>query len=222
MVDAKKIINHQHFPVLLGGVIALWAYSSDWKWQILIILSVPVILEFINIAWLEEKYNLIKKYHLLMKHLERLSCENDFCNQKIKESIQKTMTNPQHLTLYLHWKNYFELNEKRLNRNFNILNNKINKIVGIRYRLLWWTNVNSIEDNFIWFLNDVKSLCELVLFKQGYENVMNTDVYDVQNEYVNFLRELEKPEYYEIRKKIPKELMSAPKLLLGGPFYGKS
>ncbi len=193
----------------LFGVINLAVYHFDLipKWGIELIFFVLLIVWGINIFWLGNKLDLIKKYSSLMKkHLDNLSSVNGKSNQ----IITKTITSLKNLDNdYSLWNICFESKQRDINKQFYKLHTTLDNLKSFPYYLLW-ANETQINNEFIALVRDTKIMYEdfaqIVNSKRIF--VAESDCIIIKNMYEDLTHALK--DFDEI--KIPQELLSCPLL----------
>ncbi|MFZ3059881.1 MAG: hypothetical protein WA102_09115 [Candidatus Methanoperedens sp.] len=181
---------------------------------IVVAIILVVLIVWAIIRWsLERNLSLIKRYDLLMKPLGELSRMNSNGNRIFLEVKEVIKDPPKNVNLSLCCEKYSELKLKQrdVNRKFNELNEKLDKLISIPYRL-YWTDTVLIEKEFAELFSDTKTLHEDFIATMNCGNIseylFDCDVLIAA--YKDFFSALNA--FIEIKNKIPKDILSPPPL----------
>lgn len=160
---------------------------------------------------IESDIQLINKYTSLMNLLGKLSCIESISNKKISDVINHNYPLQEPNSLFW-WKEFIGQKQRDVNRKFDELNNILNKLFLIPYRLFWWENIIPlIKKDFVVLLGDTRILYNALNEMANCKNIspydFKVDFSVIMTEYNDFILALNESQNKEIKDTIPKRML---------------
>lgn len=213
----KKLLISPIFPTLLIPIFMAVVYLINLINPLnpippIIIPIILLMLVFWAIVrwWLEQTLPLIKQYYLLMKLLEEL---NSCGGQIFLEVIDIVEYPPNNISSSDCGVKNIKLKQREVDMDFGKLNIKLVQLINFPYRLLW-TDMDSLEREFVKLVKDTKILYENFNIMMHCKNIpeFRFNFPLLNTRYKDFISALNRARnrFIEIESAVPASLLYSP------------